>query len=451
MSLRDLPSVERLLQTDSAAELVSAFGRPLTLQAVRQQLEAARSAIRGGEPPPEPEILLERTRAALEGWLRPSLRPVINATGVIIHTNLGRAPLSRSAQEAVQRVAAEYSTLEYDLAEGARSKREVHAEGLLLRLTGAGAALVVNNNASAVLLTLTALARDRDVLISRSQLIEIGGGFRIPEVLAQSGARLVEVGTTNRTHLEDFERAMRPETALILRAHHSNFKIVGFTSEPSLDELVMLGRKGGVPVLDDLGSGSLLDTSLYGLEHEPTVQESLQAGASVVAFSGDKLLGGPQAGILLGEESILERLRNHPMARAVRPDKLCLAALTATLNHYLMNEAVESIPIWQMIAASPEELRSRAEGWRRALGAGEISGGQSTVGGGSLPEETLPTWLLAFQVDHPDRTAQRLRTGLPPVVGRIEGGKVVFDPRTVLDTQEEAFLQALRASGLGGT
>lgn len=446
MSLRLLPSVDRLLQEAGAVALVERFGRPLTVEAVRASLEEARQRVRQGGEPPGHQALLQRAEALLEAWLAPSLRPVVNATGVIIHTNLGRAPLSRAAREAMLAVAQGYSTLEYDLARGRRGSREQHAEGLLTRLTGAEAALVVNNNAAAVLLALTALARRKEVLISRTQLIEIGGGFRIPEVLKQSGAKLVEVGTTNRTHLRDFEAALTDRTALILRAHHSNFRIIGFTTEPSLAELVSLGRRHGVPVLDDLGSGALLDTSAFGLGHEPMVQESLQAGASLVAFSGDKLLGGPQAGILVGEKALIDRLRRHPLARAVRPDKLCLAALTATLTHYLKDEAVQEIPVWQMIAATEADLERRARAWAERLGQGTVLPGRSTVGGGSLPEETLPTRLLALEVRHPNAFVARLRAADPPVIARVEEDRVVLDPRTVFPEQEEALLAALRAA-----
>lgn len=443
MSLRDLPSVDHLLQSEEAAELIAVYGRSLTLQALRDQLEAARAAIRDGNPSPDERAILDGAHVVLEAWLMPTLRPVINATGVIIHTNLGRAPLSINARQAMLSVSVGYSTLEYDLKRGARGKREGHAEKLLKRLTRSEAALVVNNNAAAVLLALTALARRKEVIVSRSQLIEIGGGFRIPDVMKQSGAKLIEVGTTNRTHLSDYEAAIHERTGLILHAHHSNFKIVGFTTEPSLPELVALGKRFKVLVVEDLGSGALLDTAQFGLGHEPTVQETLQAGASLVAFSGDKLLGGPQAGILVGENAIVNRLRRHPLARAVRPDKLCLAALTATLTHYLKDEALNEIPVWQMIAAQIEHLRSRADTWAAELGQGEIIPGRSTIGGGSLPEETLPTWLLALTVRHPNAFASRLRSANPPVIARIEDDRVVLDPRTVLREQEEALLEAL--------
>ncbi|MEW6568485.1 MAG: L-seryl-tRNA(Sec) selenium transferase [Chloroflexota bacterium] len=442
MSLRDLPSVERLLQSPSGSELIHRFGRPLTLQAIRQALDDARQALREGGALPDDGALFGHARRTLEGWLAPTLIPVINATGVILHTNLGRAPLSRDARQALLE-AGGFNTLEYDLERGTRGKRDVHAEGLLCRLTGAEAALVVNNNAAAVLLALTALARGKQVLISRSQLVEIGGGFRIPEVMKQSGAKLVEVGTTNRTHLQDFEAALTDRVALILRAHHSNFKIVGFTAEPGLGELVELGRGHGIPVVDDLGSGALLDTSRYGLGHEPTVQESLQAGVALVCFSGDKLLGGPQAGLIVGEKARVDRLRRHALARAVRPDKLCLAALSATLTHYLKDEAEREIPVWQMIAVSTETVRRRAETWAAALGQGDVLPGQSTVGGGSLPEETLPTFLWTLPHPSPNTLARRLRQASPPLIARVEDDRLALDPRTVLPEQEDDLLRLL--------
>jgi len=439
VSLRDLPAVEKLLQTDLAARMIESFGRPLTLEALRGQLESARQAVRQGEPLPKPDTILEQARSALEDWLEPTLLPVINASGVILHTNLGRAPLSAASRQAVAAVAAEYGTLEYDLKQGKRGKRDVHVEALLRRLTGAEAALVVNNNAAAVLLALTALA-----LVSRTQLIEIGGGFRVPDVMKQSGAKLVEVGTTNRTHLRDYEEALSERTALILRAHHSNFRIVGFTTEPSLAELTALGKQHDIPVVDDLGSGALLDTETFGLGHEPTVHESLQAGAALVAFSGDKLLGGPQAGIVVGEKSFVDRMRRHPLARAVRPDKLCLAALSATLIHYLKDDALQKIPIWRMIAANAEDLKKRASAWAKQLGQGEVIEAFSTVGGGSLPEETLPTWVLALSVPRPNSFAARLRKAQPPIVARVTEDRITFDPRTVFAEQEPALLSALQ-------
>jgi L-seryl-tRNA(Ser) seleniumtransferase len=443
MSFRNLPSIDRLLGTPQVTEMILQFGRPLTLDTLRSVLEDARNSIRNGEVLPDEGRLLRSASALLEQEVKPTLRGVVNASGVIIHTNLGRSPLSQAAQKAVIEAAAGYSTLEYDLDQGKRGKREQHAEHLIRKLTGAEAALVVNNNASAILLALTGLAKGREVIISRSQLIEIGGGFRVPDVLKESGAILVEVGTTNRTHLKDFEKAHTENTAVILRAHHSNFKIIGFTTEPSLQELVELGERHGTIVVDDLGSGTLLDTAPFGLGHEPTIQESLQAGAPVVTFSGDKLLGGPQAGVMVGRKAVIDILRTHPLARAVRPDKLCLAGLNATLLHYLKDEAFQEIPIWRMISAEVEEISKRAEAWVTELGQGDVIDGQSTVGGGSLPEETIPTRLLSISTSKPDAFAARLRRADIPVIARIENDQVVFDPRSVLPEQDKLVVAAI--------
>ena len=441
--LRSLPSVEQLLQTPQVKDLSAAYGRPLALEALRLVLEEARARFPDEGSVPALEALLVQTRELLEEWNAPTLLPVINASGVILHTNLGRAPLSDAALQAATAVSKGYSNLEYDLETGRRGSRLVHAEALLCRLTGAEAALVVNNNAAAVLLALTALARRRLVVIARSQLVEIGGGFRVPDVMKQSGARLLEVGTTNRVHLSDYEAALDERPAMFLRAHRSNFRILGFTSEPSLEEIARLAHRAGIPIVDDLGSGSLLDTERYGLGHEPTVQESLKGGADLVCFSGDKLLGGPQAGIIVGGADLVSRLSKHPLARAVRADKLCLAALSATLLHYLKDEAVDKIPVWRMIAARSDDLKSRAQAWAERLGRGDAIPGESTVGGGSLPGETLPTWLLALDVPSPNRFLGRLRQCQPPIIARTQDDRVVLDPRTVLPEQEDIFLDEL--------
>jgi L-seryl-tRNA(Ser) seleniumtransferase len=450
--LRQLPSVDQLLQTSKASNLVDAYGRPAALEAVRNALDGARAAIRAGrDAPPTPEELLSAAEAHLGILTTPTLRPVINATGVIIHTNLGRSPLSASARQAVADAAHSYNTLEYDLESGGRGSRSVHAQQLLTRLVGAEEATVVNNNAAAVLLTLTALAQSREVIISRGQLVEIGGSFRIPEVMAQSGATLVEVGATNRTHLHDYQAAISERTAAIMVAHHSNFKMIGFTAEPELADLGALAHERGMLLFHDLGSGTLLDTAEYGLTHEPTVQESLAAGTDVACFSGDKLLGGPQAGIIVGRRDLVTRIKQHPLARAVRPDKLCLSGLSATLLHYLKDEAPSQIPIWQMIAARPEELRRTARRWARRLArAGltvKVIPGESTVGGGSLPGETLPTWLVVIHHPRPDALARQMRTSDPPVIGRIEDDRLLLDPRTVLPDQAEPLLQVMQRLG----
>jgi len=443
-SLRSLPSIEQLLQTPEAIDYATRFGRPLVLEALRSALDEARQHYHEAGDLPSRQALLTRTGELLEDWAAPTLLPLINASGVVLHTNLGRAPLSAAALRAAREVSQGYSNLEFDLAQGRRGSRLVHAEGLLTRLTRAEAALVVNNNAAAVLLALSALARRRAVVISRSQLVEIGGGFRVPDVMKQSGARLVEVGTTNRVHLSDYETAMEETPALFLRAHRSNFRILGFTSEPSLEEIAQVAHRAGIPIMDDLGSGSLLDTAAYGLGHEPMVQESLAAGADLVCFSGDKLLGGPQAGIVVGRADLVDKLKKHPLARAVRADKLCLAALNATLLHYLKDEAEREIPIWRMIAAKLEQIKDRAGRWVEVLGIGEVIHGESTVGGGSLPGETLPTWLLALDVPSPNRFLARLRQCKPPIVARTQDDRVVLDPRTVLPEQEERLLEGVK-------
>ena len=442
--LRNLPSVDSLLQTKAAAALFAEYGRPLTVEAFRSALTDIRQSHQEKDKIPGEEEILERSRLYLEEWAEPTLVPVINATGVILHTNLGRAPLSSVDFASVEPISTWYSNLEYDLDRGRRGSRTVHAEELLKRITGAEAALVVNNNAGAVLLVLSALARRRRVIIARSQLVEIGGGFRVPDVMKQSGALLQEIGTTNRVHLYDYETALQEPTGLVLLAHHSNFKIIGFTKEPEAEEVIRLAHQHEVPVVNDLGSGVLLNTEAFGLSHEPTIQDALGAGADVVCVSGDKLLGGPQAGIIVGKEVYLKKIKKHPLARALRADKICLAYLTATLQHYLRGEAVEKIPVWKMIAASPAMMKERAESWRESVGVGRVIPGESTVGGGSLPGETLPTSLLSLLVKNPDRFLKKLRSQKPPVIARIEDNEVVLDPRTVLADQEAALLQALR-------
>lgn len=447
--LRQLPSVDRLLQSPDAAQLTEAYGHALTVEALRATLSEVRAAIRdnGARHLPTETTLLDEAQQWLQGLLEPTLRPLINATGIIVHTNLGRAPLSQAALAAVQAVGRGYSNLEYDIEAGQRGSRTIHAEALLARLTGAEAALVVNNNAAAVLLMLTTLCQGREVVISRGQLVEIGGGFRIPDVMAQSGARLVEVGTTNRTHLRDYAQAITENTAALLVAHHSNYRIVGFTSEPALDELAQLAHQNGLPLLYDQGSGALLDVAPYGLLHEPTVQEGLAAGCDVVAFSGDKLLGGPQAGILCGRAELIGRLKRHPLARAVRADKLCLAALSATLHHYLKGEATAEVPVWQMIARPLSQIEAEAQQWAAHLVEqgvqAAVIGSESYVGGGTLPGTSLPTRVVAIESQRVDALAAALRTAPVAVIGRIQDGRLLLDPRTVLPGQADALLQSL--------
>ena len=444
-SLRDLPSVEQLLQASRSNHLIQTYGRPLTLDAIRSTLDEIREEFRTKPEAglPSADVILARAESQLQVWTATTLLPVINATGVILHTNLGRAPLSEATIAAMKAAAENYSTLEYDLEIGQRGSRLIHAEPILQKLTGAEAAVLVNNNASAILLALSALANKKRVIISRSQLVEIGGGFRVPDVMKQSGAKLVEVGTTNKVRVSDYQEALEEPSALVMRAHRSNFKIVGFTEEPGLKEIVEVAHRANAFVIDDLGSGALLDTAKYGLAHEPTVQESLAAGADLVCFSGDKLLGGPQAGIILGRKLLIDKIKKHPLARAVRADKTCLAGLTATLIHYLKDEAEREIPIWKMMSLAPEQLKVRAEMWRDALGQGEVTKSESTVGGGSLPDECISTYVLALTIKSPDKFLKKLRKSHPPIIARVENDTILFDPRTVLN--DELLLANLKA------
>ena len=441
-SLRDLPSVEEVLKR--ATNLIHTYGRSLTLDSIRLTLDEARARFQVDPETvlPSTDLVLARAESQLATWSRPTLQPVINATGVILHTNLGRAPLSAATLRAMDEASRNYSNLEYDLDKGQRGSRLIHAESVLQKLTGAEAAIVVNNNASAVLLVLSALANKKRVVISRTQLVEIGGGFRVPDVMKQSGAKIAEIGTTNKVRLADYSEALEAPTALVMRAHRSNFKIIGFTEEPELKDIVEVAHRANIHVVDDLGSGTLLDTAKYGLAHEPTVQESLAAGVDLVCFSGDKLLGGPQAGIIVGKADLIAKIRKHPLARAVRADKACLAGITATLLHYLKDEAAREIPIWRMMSLTSHQLKVRAEAWHEALGAGNVVKSESTIGGGSLPEESISTFVLSLEVKSPDRFLKKLRQSNPPIIARVENDKILFDPRTVL--QDDLLLSGLK-------
>ena len=427
MRLRDLPSVDVLLRD----ERLAAEPRQLALSAARAALGRAREEVRAGLDPGD---LVERALAELAAARRPALRRVLNATGVVVHTNLGRAPLPAAALERVAAVGAGYSNLEYDLAEGARGSRQAHLAPLLRRLTGAEAALVVNNNAAAVLLALAALAEGREVLVSRGELIEIGDGFRIPDVLVRSGARLVEVGTTNRTRAADYERAIRPETALMLRVHQSNFRLVGFTEQPRVAELAAVAGRHGLPLVDDLGSGALVE-----VEGEPTPMSSLVAGADLVCFSGDKLLSGPQAGIVAGRAELVDRLRRHPLQRALRADKLSLAALSGTLAVYL--DRPEEIPVLRMLREPAETVRARAERLAEAVG-GEVEETVARVGGGALPLAELPSFACAVE----EELAATLREGEPPVVAVVRDGRTLLDCRTLTDGEANEVAAAVAAA-----
>jgi len=444
---RQLPSVDRILSDQRVRALANGGESGIATIIARQAIESARQAIAGGSEAPTEDQLVESVLGLAAAAFEPSLRPVINATGVIIHTNLGRAPLSDEAIEAMAAVSRGYSNLEFDLEAGERGSRYTHLESALTRLTGAEAAIAVNNNASALLLVLSALALDQEVIISRGQAVEIGGGFRIPDVMAQSGARLVEVGTTNRTYLRDYESAITEQTAAIIRVHASNFRIVGFTVSPSIHELGSLAKMRGVLLIDDIGSGCLVDTRQFGLAPEPTVGESLAAGADLVLISGDKLLGGPQAGVIVGKAELIAQLRRHALARAVRMDKASIAGLTATLHHYLRGEALSKVPVWRMIAKPFAEIEKRARRWARAIGQGaRIVDGRSMIGGGSLPEESLPTKLVALdgKGGYVAEIARRLRTGDPTVVARIERDVLLLDPRTVRPDEDRALIAAVK-------
>ncbi|MBI3924175.1 MAG: L-seryl-tRNA(Sec) selenium transferase [Armatimonadetes bacterium] len=455
--LRAIPSTDHLLRSEGGARLLDAFPRELVVECLQRQSDRLRqSLLEGGEAPVEGEEerwLLEHSSHELEELLRPRLRRVVNATGVVLHTNLGRAPLPEAAMERLREVCRGYSNLELDLESGKRGSRYSNVVELILRLTGAQGCLVVNNCAAAMMLMVSTLASGREVVVSRGELVEIGGSYRLPDVLAAAGARLVEVGTTNKTRLSDYEKAVGPNTAMLLASHLSNFRIVGFTERPERAELVELGRKLSVPVCLDLGSGLIDSFGLDALREEPTVREMVQAGFDLVAFSGDKLLGGPQAGVLVGRREAVERLRRSPMNRALRVDKLTLSCLEATLALYLdRSRALSQVPVLRMLAESPEQLERRA----RALAAGiggalgseaqvEVCSGSSSVGGGSLPGQELPTWLVSIRPRQGSEEdwATRLRRQEPPVMVLRREGALLLDPRTLSEGEglelEEAF------------
>jgi L-seryl-tRNA(Ser) seleniumtransferase len=445
---RIIPSVEVLRQRTGVRQLEAQHGADATVKALRDGAETLRQRIAAGDHIAHAAETIEGlAKGVLTGQARGSLRPVINATGVVIHTNLGRAPLAGAAIERIASIARGYSNLEYDLEKGGRGSRTVHAESLITSITGAEAAIVVNNNAAAIMLILSGLAAGREVVISRGELVEIGGGFRIPDVMRQSGATLREVGTTNRTRVADYTAAVSPATAMFLRVHPSNFRIEGFTERPSLSDLVEAGRAMTVPVVEDIGSGLLTDD----LADEPSVQASIAAGVDLVCFSGDKLLGGPQCGIIAGRTALVDGLRTHPLMRALRADKITYAILEATLSEFAAGRAATAIPVRRMLQLSADEIEARAQslaeslaarGWRVAM----ISGA-SAVGGGSAPGLPLPTVLLSITRDEsPDTTERWLRSLDPPVIARIEHDRVVLDLRTVLPEQDE-LLRGLLAGG----
>jgi len=436
--------VHQLLEEEPATTLIAAHGRPLVRFAVQRVLEEERRRAATNTS----HARWARVEATIQGLRRSRLRPVVNATGVILHTNLGRAPLAAAAADATAGIAGRYSTLEFDPLTGRRGRRHDLLGELLRYLTGAEATAVVNNCAAAVLLMLTALAKGKEVIVARGELVEIGGGFRMPEVMRLSGARMVEVGTTNRTRAEDYAAAVTPKTVAIMKVHASNFQVVGFTESVELKPLAAIARQHQLLLLHDLGSGALLDTTAFGLAAEPRIQDSLLAGVDLVASSADKLLGGPQAGLLFGRADLVERVMKHPLARAVRVDKLTIAALAATLDLYL-TQSFGDVPIWTMLSTSLESVRSRAQAWQSRLAelgvAVELAAAESTVGGGSLPGERLPTTVVVITPRQGGATdlLRRLREHEPPVIGRIVEERVLLDPRTVLPDEDDVVVDAV--------
>lgn len=443
-SRRDLPSVNALLETSGVKWLLEQHPRRVVLDAVRSAVDAARTA---GIAQPTEEQWVETIASAVREASRPSLRRVINATGVVLHTNLGRAPLADAAIRAIGHVAEGYSNLEYDIETGQRGSRYSHCVGLLQQLTGAEDALVVNNCAAALVLTLNALAQKKEVLVSRGELVEIGGSFRIPDIMARSGAKLVEVGTTNRTHDDDYRRAITPKTAAIVKVHRSNFTIEGFTADVSVDHLAFIAAEHGLPVIHDLGSGLLLPLDEYGLSGEPTAAAALASGATLVLMSGDKLLGGPQAGIILGSTAVVARLRKNPFARAMRVDKLTLSALEATLRLYLEPErALKEVPVLAMLTERVEQIESRARSVVSSLHSSnidaEMAPSTASVGGGAFPTADIASRAVVLKTDA-EGTEERLRRGEPAVIGRIADGKLLLDLRSVLPREDGVLVQAI--------
>lgn len=434
--------MHRILEDTRLAAYEAEFGRERIKGAAEEILGRVRFSGDGANL----DAVVAALVAKLEGFGTAALRPLINATGIILHTNLGRAPMSAQALAAVTAVAGGYSNLEYDLETGERGSRIATIADLLCNLTGAQGALVVNNCAAAVLLVLDTFAKGREVVVARNQLVEIGGGFRVPEVLERSGATLVEVGTTNRVYVEDFERALSPRTALLLRTHASNFRIEGFVAEPAAEELAALGRRADIVVVEDLGSGALVDLVEYGAAHERTVREALRDGMDLVTFSGDKLLGGPQAGIVLGRGPLVARLRNNPLLRALRVDKMTLAALSATLQCYRGGTFAEDVPIYRMLTASLDELRDRAEAYVASIPHAAVVESEAYMGGGALPEARIPSIAVAIASPDPTRLLAGLRRSNPPVIARIENDRVLLDLRTIAPEEDSSATAALAAT-----
>jgi L-seryl-tRNA(Ser) seleniumtransferase len=450
-ALRYLPSVDRVLAEPALASMLAEVKREIVVEAVRGELSRARDAVAAGGVVPSPDAVADAVASAADAAWGTWPTPVVNATGVILHTNLGRAPMSAAATQAAAAAGEGYSDLELDLAKGTRGSRHTAVSALVHQLTGADAAIAVNNNAGAMLLGLAAVAAGKEVIVSRGEASEIGGGFRIPDVLVQSGAKLVEVGTVNRTYAHDYENAITENTGALLIVHRSNFKVIGFTAEPELADIVAVGEKHGIPVLHDLGGGALLDTAEFGLTHEWMPQESLAGGAGLVFFSGDKLLGGPQAGIVVGNRELIAKLSSHPLARALRADKLTLAALHATLLHYVREEASVQVPVWRMIAVPPAELEARAGAMAKVIGpAASVAPASSAIGGGTLPADEMPTFVVSVETTSveggADALAHRLRVGSPAIMSRIEAERVLLDPRTIPPSRDAEVAKAVVAA-----
>ena len=437
--------MDKVLSDARLSKLAEKYPHDLLVSVIRRQLETERAVITAGKSSNALDSIVKAVIGQLDAMFTLNLKRVVNASGVILHTNLGRAPISDEALAAMDMVSRGYSNLEFDLDTGSRGSRHVHVESLLCRLTGAEAGMVVNNNAAAVLLGLSALAKRKEVIVSRGQAVEIGGGFRIPDVMQQSGVKLVEVGTTNRTYARDFEIAVTDKTAGVMRIHSSNFKLVGFTSEVTLEELSAVAKQHNILLLDDLGSGCFIDTTAYGLAPEPMVQQSVKAGA-LTFFSGDKLVGGPQAGIIIGEKQYIDKLKRHPLARAMRVDKTRLAGLAVTLMHYLKGEALVKIPVWRMIAAPSKDIERRANLWAETVDGARVVSGETMVGGGSLPGGSLPTKLVALGGGSKtvQSLAKKLRLRDIPVIARIEKDELLLDPRTVLPEEDDIIIKALQ-------
>ena len=446
--LRALPKVDLLCQAPELVSLREEYGEKALVEAVRQVIANLRREILAGAvcDIPALDVLRDRVRESVAGNAQPSLRTVINGTGIILHTNLGRSCLSEKAARAAADAARRYSNLEYDIAKGQRGSRYIHIEEILCRLTGAESALVVNNNAAAVLLVLSALTQGGQVVVSRGELVEIGGSFRVPDIMEACGARLKEVGTTNKTHLADYEKAITDETKALMKVHTSNYRIVGFTETPSLASLAELGHRHNLPVIEDLGSGCLVNLEQFGIHDEPSVQDSLKAGVDVVSFSGDKLLGGPQAGIILGKKVYMDKLKKHPLTRAMRVDKMTLAALEATLQSYDQNRLTD-IPVLDMLSASPELLQAKAEKLKSLLAASGIDVSvvsvEGQVGGGSVPNQNLPSFAVAL-TGQVNRLEERLRLGRRPIIGRIHNEAYLLDVRTLWEEDFPVIAAAIK-------